>query len=167
MKDSDNKKKLFCCYFVKYGNIRESAVKAGFPSETAMLDGIECLRSAYCQKFISKLFSSLTCNINGIMSGLERLAFGNSNDAVSLAFSDDCPSADFISNLDLFNVSEIKKVKGGGVEIKLFDRLKALEKMFEFVSTCNSSSVADNFINALTNSNDNDDNNNYNKEDSQ
>lgn len=154
----DNKKKLFCCYFVKYGNIREAAVKAGFPPDTAMLDGIECLRSSSCQKLISKLYSTLTCNVNGIMAGLERLAFGNSNDAVFLAFSDELPHPDIISDLDLFNVSEIKKVKGGGVEIKLFDRLKALEKMFEFVNSCDSSNSADAFINALTRNDDEDDN---------
>lgn len=150
MKDNDNRKKLFCCYFVKLGNIRESAVKAGFPPETAMLDGIECMRSPSCQKLISKLYSDLYCNTKGIMSGLERLAFGNSNDAVFLAFSDDLPSPDVISGLDLFNVSEIKKVKGGGVEIKLFDRQKALEKMLEFANSCDSSGIADSFINALT-----------------
>ena len=31
--------------------------------------------------------------------------------------------------LDLFNVAEIKKPRGGGMEIKFFDRLKALEKI--------------------------------------
>jgi len=150
LKASDNRKKLFCCYFVKYGNIREAAIKAGFPPETAMADGIECLCSVSCQKMISKLYSALGVNINGIMSGLERLAFGNSNDAVFLAFSEDLPSPDAVAGLDLFNVSEIKKIKGGGVEIKLFDRLKALEKMFEITSSCDSSGIADSFINALT-----------------
>lgn len=31
--------------------------------------------------------------------------------------------------MDLFNISEIKRVKGGGMEIKFFDRIKALEKL--------------------------------------
>lgn len=150
MKDIENRKKLFCCYFVKLGNIREAALKAGYPPETAMLDGIECMRLASCQKLISKLYSALSFNISGIMSGLERLAFGNSNDAVFLAFSEDMPSSEIISRLDLFNISEIKKIKGGGVEIKLFDRQKALEKMFEFASSCDFSGIADSFINAIT-----------------
>ena len=33
--------------------------------------------------------------------------------------------------MDLFNISEIKKKKNGEVEIKFFDRLKALEKLTE------------------------------------
>lgn len=153
MKDTDNRKKLFCCYFVKLGNIRESALKAGFPPETAMLDGIECMRSPYYRKLISKLYSDLHFSTDAVMSGLERLAFGNSNDAVFLAFSEDMHSPDVISGLDLFNVSEIKKVKGGGVEVKFFDRQKAIEKMFEFSNSCSSSSIADSFINAITNNN--------------
>ena len=124
MKDTDNRKKLFCCYFVKLGNIRESALKAGFPPETAMLDGIECMRSPYYRKLISKLYSDLHFSTDAVMSGLER-----------------------------FNVSEIKKVKGGGVEVKFFDRQKAIEKMFEFANSCSSSSIADSFINAITNNN--------------
>ena len=31
--------------------------------------------------------------------------------------------------MDFFNISEIKKKKGGDIEIKFFDRLKALEKL--------------------------------------
>lgn len=137
---------------MKYGNIQESAVKAGYPPETALFDGIECLKSSACQKLIAKLYSVTACNVNSIMTGLERLAFGNSNDAVMLVFSDDIPNPNLVSELDLFNVSEIKKVKGGGVEIKLFDRLKALEKMFEFVSSYDSVNTADSFIKALTQS---------------
>ena len=39
--------------------------------------------------------------------------------------------------MDLFNVSEIKRLKDGAVEIKFFDRIRALEKIqsMDFVST--------------------------------
>jgi hypothetical protein len=54
--------------------------------------------------------------------------------------------------LDLFNVSELKRVKGGGVEVKIFDRQKALEKMLDY-STANDNSVtAKNLIEALSTS---------------
>ena len=36
-----------------------------------------------------------------------------------------------LPSLDLFNVSEIKRPKGGGMEIKFFDRLKAIDKLRE------------------------------------
>lgn len=40
-------------------------------------------------------------------------------------------SKESIEKMDLFNVSEIKRQKGGAIEVKFFDRLKALEKLSE------------------------------------
>ena len=87
---------------------------------------------------------------NKIMSGFERLAFGSCNDAVYLVFSEDLPPPDVIAKLDLFNVSEIKRVKGGGVEVKLFDRQKALERMMEFINCQDSTKSAASLLSALT-----------------
>lgn len=60
--------------------------------------------------------------------GYQRLAFGNISDAVSLLYMENPSRAD-LSNMDLFLVSEIKRPKDGSMEIKFFDRLKALEKL--------------------------------------
>lgn len=84
-----------------------------------------------------------------IKEGLKHLAFGNCNDAVVLAFADELPPKSVIEKLDLFNVSEIKRVKGGGVEIKLFDRLKALEKLYEIENSSENHDKATEIINAL------------------
>ncbi len=65
---------------------------------------------------------------NDIISGYYRLAFGCFADAVSLLFSEEI-SPETIQQLDLFNISEIKRKKNGETEIKFFDRLKALEKL--------------------------------------
>ena len=69
-------------------------------------------------------------------SGYERLAFGNITDAVKLIYSNNL-DLEKISSMDLFNVSEIKRLKDGAVEIKFFDRIRALEKIqsMDFVST--------------------------------
>jgi hypothetical protein len=85
-----------------------------------------------------------------IWSGLERLAFGSVNDAVFLVFSEELPPPSTIAKLDLFNVSELKRVKGGGVEVKIFDRQKALEKMLEYSSLSDSSATAKSLIEALS-----------------
>lgn len=63
---------------------------------------------------------------NMVVKGYEKLAFGNIKDAVKLLFADDI-SPRSLARLDLFNVSEIKRPKGGGMEIKFFDRIKALQ----------------------------------------
>jgi hypothetical protein len=93
------------------------------------------------------------------MSGLERLAFGSCNDAVYLVFSEELPPADVISGLDLFNVSEVKRVKGGGVEVKLFDRQKALEKLLEYLNTVDNSKNAASLLQALAGSDSESENN--------
>ncbi|MCR5206867.1 MAG: hypothetical protein K6C14_00130 [Eubacterium sp.] len=64
--------------------------------------------------------------------GLEKLAFGNISDAVSLLFLSDEEALSRLKKLNLYNVSEIKKPKGGGMEIKFFDRIKACEKLREY-----------------------------------
>ena len=59
--------------------------------------------------------------------GYERLALGKVTDAIKLLYCENL-SDDEIEKLDLTNISEIKKPKDGAMEIKFFDRLKALEK---------------------------------------
>ena len=49
-------------------------------------------------------------------------------DAISLLYKSD-PSKEDLEGMDLFLVSEIKRPKDGSMEIKFFDRLKALEKL--------------------------------------
>lgn len=59
--------------------------------------------------------------------GYERLALGKVTDAIKLLYCENL-SDDEIEKLDLTNIAEIKKPKDGAMEIKFFDRLKALEK---------------------------------------
>jgi len=147
----NSRKNLFCCWYSVLGNAEEAAVKAGFEKQNALSDGISCLKSAECQKTIAEIRSALA-DKECITSGLKRLAFGSSSDAVYLAFSEEMPSPEILRGLDLFNVSEIKRVKGGGVEIKLFDRIKALEKLYELENAFNSDDKAESLINALISS---------------
>lgn len=56
---------------------------------------------------------------------LAELAFGKANDCVRLALEDD-PQ---LGSLDLSLLSEVKRNDKGTVEIKLIDRLQALEQL--------------------------------------
>ena len=58
---------------------------------------------------------------------LAELAFGKANDCVRLALEDE-PKLD---KLDLSLLSEVKRNDKGTVEIKLIDRLRALEQLAE------------------------------------
>lgn len=67
-----------------------------------------------------------------VENGLKKLAFGNVSDAVSLLFLSEEEALSRLPKLNLYNVSEIKRPKGGGMEIKFFDRLKACERLKEY-----------------------------------
>ena len=56
---------------------------------------------------------------------LAELAFGKANDCVRLALED----APCLEKLDLSLLSEVKRNEKGTVEIKLIDRLQALEQL--------------------------------------
>ncbi|MCI9274068.1 MAG: hypothetical protein HFE39_08985 [Clostridiales bacterium] len=60
--------------------------------------------------------------------GYERLAFGSIADAVKLLYLDE-PSLEELSRMDFFQVSEIRRPKDGAMEIKFFDRMRALERL--------------------------------------
>ena len=65
-------------------------------------------------------------NREDIEKGYEKIAFGSIGDAVKLLFMEELKPKE-AKKLDLFTVAEIKKPKGGGMEIKFFDRIKALQ----------------------------------------
>ena len=56
---------------------------------------------------------------------LAELAFGNANDCVKLALEENLS----LDELDLSLLSEVKRNDKGTVEIKLVDRLRALEQL--------------------------------------
>lgn len=134
--DLTDKEKEFCCNYINTGNIKESAIKAGYIRKPERV-GSKLLCKRKINSEIEKLYEEKQKNLlYKTYSGYERLAFGNIADAIRLLYLED-PNSVNLENMDLFNISEIRKVKGGGVEIKFFDRLKALEKL-ENVSVCNS-----------------------------
>lgn len=71
------------------------------------------------------------------MLGYSRLAFGDIADVVALLYMDN-PTKEQLQDMDLFMVSDIKKLKDGAMEIKFVDRLKALEKLTQSGSDRNS-----------------------------
>jgi len=64
-----------------------------------------------------------------VIEGYRRLAFGTGNDALRLIFSEGELGPGELAALDIFNVSDIKRPRGGGLEIKFFDRCEALLRL--------------------------------------
>lgn len=149
VRNTDARRREFCCYYVMSGNPEEAAIRAGYAKETALSKAAELLKNPKNCKLIAEL-KSIFSDCSPVKSGLRRLAFGSCKDAVTLAFAEELPPSHVIERLDLFNVSEIKRDKNGGVEIKFCDRLKALEKLYELENSCSSRDMAADLINALT-----------------
>ena len=66
-----------------------------------------------------------------VLEGYRKLAFGEGNDALKLLFFDERPCWDELAYLDIFNVSEISRPKGGGMVIKFYDRFEAMRYLVE------------------------------------
>lgn len=133
------KERLFCVHYVETGNIKESAIKAGFKGNHFKV-GCNLLLREDVNKEIELLYERKKKNlIYRACSGYERLAFGEITDAVKLIYSGNLVP-DKISSMDLFNISEIKRLKDGAVEIKFFDRIRALEKIQNMDFTSNEQS---------------------------
>lgn len=143
-----NEKKLtkkedeFCLWYIRLRNPREAALRAGYalmPEYAAL----HLLSKEKIREKISRLEKEILTNDKLVPTGLERLAFGSSSDAVKLILTAGTDNSPDIDSLDLFNVSEIKYTCGKGMEIKFFDRLKALEKLSEISgSTAEDSAVS-------------------------
>lgn len=101
-----------------------------FPEKSAL----RLLRRQDIAQEIARIDKQREATQKDITIGYQRLAFGCISDAVRLLFSDEV-SPEEIERMDLFNISEIKRKKGGDIEIKFFDRLKALEKLTDIGST--------------------------------
>lgn len=145
IKTLSSKERLFCTYYSLSRNGKESAVKSGyvFPEKNAA----RLLKKDEIQKEIKRNDEMRRADENDIISGYYRLAFGCFADAVSLLFSEEI-SNEKIQQLDLFNISEIKRKKNGEMEIKFFDRLKALEKL-ENLSTDKNGTAALSLFSAI------------------
>lgn len=140
--------KEFAQLFVRLRNGIETAVGLGVPPESAKKASAKLLSSERVRKEISKLDKDDRQTLAYVKTGLSRLAFGQVNDVAALVFSEQ-PTPSQIAQADLFNVSELKKIKGGGVEVKFFDRQKALEKLFELDPELREQSKAEQFIESL------------------
>lgn len=120
------KEKDFCSYFCENGDMEQSALLAGYQNPKKASNKLIC-RSDICDEIARTVKEKNKLKSSFVLIGLYRLAFSNVADAVSLLY-ENAPTKELINSLDLFSVSEIKRTDKS-VEIKFFDRVKALEKL--------------------------------------
>ncbi len=105
------RERLFCGYFAGLGDAERAARKAGYTGD-CKLKGDRLL----CEEAILEEIDR------------QRLAFGSIADALRLLFAES-PTEQELRDMDMFTVSDIRRNKDGMLEIKFFDRLRALEKL--------------------------------------
>ena len=117
----------FCLSFMQSGDAQLSARRAGFRNPDSEGERLLC-NEKICAELerLSELRGRLLAALSVI--GYQRLAFGSAADAASLLFEEN-PSRETLGKMDLFLVSEIRRPKDGAMEIKFFDRARALEKL--------------------------------------
>ncbi len=124
------RERLFCFYRGEGRDARGAAAAAGyavFPEKAAA----KLLAREEITREIGRLRGGQKDYGDEAAAGYRRLAFGSVTDALKLLFAEEKPAAGELEAMDLFLVSDIKRPKGGGLEIKFFDRLKALERLRE------------------------------------
>lgn len=129
MKKLTGREELFCRLYVSCRNSREAAFRAGY-TVCPEITSRKLLAKSAVRETIDRMKKEVSFTAEEVKAGLHRIAFASSADAVKLLLCEDYETLD-IEELDLFNVAEIKRPKGGGLEIKFFDRIKALERLGE------------------------------------
>lgn len=141
-----DKETLFCEYYLICRSARDAAARAGyrlFPERT----GMRLLREKRIRTKIAALRRSE--DRSEAAAGLSRIAFGSTSDAVRLLYAEDPPTPQELERMDLFSVAEIRRTKGGGMEIKFFDRIKALEKLSELSASAEGECGMNEFVSAI------------------
>lgn len=129
-KGLSSKEKEFCRLYLSLADPASAAEKAGYTGNFAKVGNALISRDDISAE-VERLCALQKKSMSKMAAvGYQRLAFGSIADAVSLLYMDS-PTQEKLREMDLFSVSEIKRPKDGSMEIKFFDRMKALEKLSE------------------------------------
>ena len=124
----------FAVAYLKTMDAELAAQAIGATDGTALLGSEEVAAQVEAQRAILKR----QIMPEDVVRQLAALAFGRSNDCVKLALE----AAPEIDTLDLRLLSEIKRNDKGTVEIRLIDRLAALERLSALVSATDETASA-------------------------
>ena len=127
MEKSNGRAEAFCRKYLQCMDPEQAAAMAGCP------DGYALLETKPVQRRLERMREAADGQIRreDAVRRLAQLAFGRVNDAARLALHS--AEAD-LETLDLSAVAELKVTDKGGVEIKLIDRIRALEALCGLLS---------------------------------
>lgn len=136
MKKLTKKEKKFCVGFINSGDIAEAQAYSGVCDGGALLCR-ENIRDEL--KRLSRVYNESVAYTAS--AGLKKLAMGDISDAVRLLYEDN-PDTETLRDMDFFMISEIRR-KENAVEIKFYDRIKALAQLCDNSVTEGGGSIYD------------------------
>lgn len=125
--DELREENVFCRTFLRTMDPERAAAEAG------KKDGFSALKRHGLQEMLEEMRLSAVNQIRreDVIRRLAQLAFGHANDAVKLALHPELADPE---TLDLSALSELK-VTDKGVELKLIDRVRALETLYSLLES--------------------------------
>lgn len=147
----NEKEMLFCRYYANCLDAKEAALRAGYPPKTAVKTGTKLLMRGEVATQVETLLQQERQSklLEKAITGLQRLAFDRSNDAVLLALTHSELDEKAVEELNLYSISELKRLKDGGFEIKFTDRLKVLEALIGLAQQLQEEGDPTGFLQAL------------------
>ena len=133
-------------------NPKEAAIKAGYSSLVAEKTAQKLLSKKDINEYLEKIKIDFKKDqiLNLAILALKRLIFCRPNDVLILALKSQELNENQIEKLDLFQISEIKKLKDGGFEFKFTDRVKAIDCLTSLIEKMGEKSSLDDFFRALS-----------------
>lgn len=127
MEKSNGRAEAFCRKYLQCMDPEQAAVLAG------CADGYAMLEAKMVRRRLERMRKAAAGQVRreDAVRRLAQLAFGRVNDAARLALHS--AEAD-LETLDLSAVAELKVTDKGGVEVKLIDRIRALEALCGLLS---------------------------------
>ena len=123
---------MFCFFYALSSDGKESAIKSGYEEKKAEQISARLLMRSDIRKEANTLREELFSGDEKSLAklGLCKIAFGNPKEVAQIALKIKNGEEEIsLRDTDLFCVSEIKLSKNDCFEIKLFDKIKALEAL--------------------------------------
>ena len=127
-KQADGQRQRFSRTYLKTMDAEQAAAAAGYQ------DGYGRLQTEPIRQCLRRMREVATGELRqeDVLRQLAHLAFGRADDVLRLALRQ---GETELSGLDLTAVAEFKATEKGGLEIKLVDRLRALELLFSLLES--------------------------------
>lgn len=121
------REKEFCHYTAVVGDPERAAALAGYKHPSSAWQEL-IIRREIVDEIGRRAEAMQRIYRATALSGLYRLAVGDISDAMTLLYKDSVTKED-LAELDLSCVAEIKRTKDKSMEIKFFDRIKAMSML--------------------------------------